>query len=68
MTKTQKHYIQESQEVSPFPAGDQVTGNTAKQTCNTNNKKDPQKHHHVTVSKRKYWLSKNILTGGLKHI
>ena len=52
---TRKHYLQECQEVSHFPAGDHKA---ARKRQNTNNKKDPQKKHHLgTVSKK--------ITGGL---
>ena len=63
---TSKHYIQESQEVSPFPAGDHkaamnrqdsMTDKTALQTRTINNKNDPQEKHRLgTVSKKYvYW-------------
>ena len=59
---TRKHYIQESQEVSHFLTGDHNAtrnryGSMAK--TNTNNKKDPQKKHHLGI------ISQTI-TGGLK--
>ena len=63
---TRKHNTQESQEVSPFPAGDNKAARNrqdsmTKKTGNTNNKKDPQKKHRLgTVSNR--------MTGGLKHV
>ena len=61
---TRKHHTQESQEDSPFPAGDYKTARNRQDSItkkNTNNFKDPQKKHHLgTVSK--------IITGGLKHV
>ena len=51
--KTQESITQESQGVSPFPAGDHKTARnrhdsiTKKNTNNTNNKNDPQKKHRL---------------------
>ena len=59
---TRKHHIQESQEVSPFPTGGHKLARNIHDSMaktNTNNKKDPQKKHHLrTVSKK--------ITGELK--
>ena len=47
---TKKHITQESQEVKPFPAGDQkATRNRPDRTTkiNMNNKKDPQKKQRL---------------------
>ena len=60
---TIKHHTQESQEVSPFPAGDhKATANRQEtwQTRNTNNKNIPQKKYLLGT------VSKKHLTEGLK--
>ena len=59
-----KHHIQESQEVSPFPAGDHKAARNRQNSMtntNPNNKKDPQKKHHPGMVSKKN-------TGGLKHV
>ena len=60
---TINHHTQDSQGVSPFPAGDhKATANRQEtwQTRNTNNKNDPQKKYRFGT------VSKKHLTGGLK--
>ena len=52
---TRRHHIHESQEVSPFPAGDHKAAKRRQDSKKQkkNNKKDPQqKHRHVAVSKK----------------
>ena len=64
---TRKRHIQKSQEVSPFSAGGKKTvrnrqdNMTDRHSRNTNNKKDPQKKHHLRMGCKK-------ITGGLKHV
>ena len=53
---TRKHHIHESQEASPFPAGDHkaamIRQESITNTHNINNIKDPQKKHRLgTVSR-----------------
>ena len=60
---TIKHNIQESQEASPFPAGNHKAAmNRQESMTNTkhNNKKDPQKKHRLGT------VCKNIFTGAFK--
>ena len=52
---TRKHHIQESQEISPsqqLTTMPQQTHKTARQTRNTNNKKESQKKHETQTAKR----------------
>ena len=55
---TRKHRIQESQEVSPSPAGDHKA---ARNRRNTNKKRDAQKKHRLRMVRKK-------ITRWLKHV
>ena len=58
---TRKYHKQESQEVSPFPAGDHDAGRNRQDSMtktNTNNKKYPQKKHAFEV---RYFMSILVL-------
>ena len=72
--KWQKHkkttHVKESQEVSPIPAGDHKAARdrqdryNKRQTWNINNKKDPQKKHHLgIVSKKELLEGLNMFNG-----
>ena len=51
---TRKHHKQESQEVSPFPAGDHKAAmNSQDSVTDTTNEKDPQKKHRLGTVRKK---------------
>ena len=61
--RDKKHYIQESQEFSPFSAGDHKAAmnyKTAWQTRNISNKKDPQKKHRLWTRSVNYVLLEGL--------
>ena len=63
MKVTKTHHIQESQEVSPFPAGDHKAARNGRDSMVKTNtqKKDPQKKHRLRPVSKK-------ITGGLKQV
>ena len=64
--KTIKHHIHESQDGSPFPAGDHkaaMADKKMKQTRNINNKRSTKKHSLGMVSKIYfYWIAYTSFT------
>ena len=57
LTKTRKHYIQESQEGSHFTVGDYKAAMNRQESIintNMNYKKDPQKKHRLGTVSKKY--------------
>ena len=60
---SRKNHIQESQEVSPFLAGDQKAARNRQDSMTTITKKDPQKKHRLGKVSTKILEGFNIFDG-----
>ena len=61
---TRKHRIQESQEVSRFPAGDDKAARNRQDSIiktNVKHKKDPQKKHRLGTDSKNHWRAYTCL-------